>query len=385
MIGMKTMKRVIMIFLLFLILIPRTVFGQNFTLRVKNQAVVGSELHFDIYLECTSGDIYVGNCEFVLTFNNGNFTSPTYVVVVQGIKINYGLSPTILASNRLILNVLAPAFTTQPQFDAFVEHISNGTDFLIAQMKITGITNFSGSAGLAWRISGENYTIINTFAPSSPWTSSDISGNGVYTNPPDQSLPVMMDDFVITADAETGVTLTWLTASEFNCAGFHVWRAESEDGDYEKITTALIPGEGSESGGHEYSFADMNIDQGIVYWYKLEEVSLAGESIFFGPVSVMGIEPIPQEFALLQNYPNPFNPQTSLKYQIATASDVRIIIHDLLGREVRNLVDSRLEPGYYEAVWDSRNSAGQRVPSGVYIVRMEAEDFRAVRKLMLMR
>ena len=88
---------------------------------------------------------------------------------------------------------------------------------------------------------------------------------------------------------------------------------------------------------------------------------------------------------LLQNYPNPFNLATEIRYQLPEASEVQIIIYDLLGREVRRLVEERKEAGYRSVVWDGRDGFGREVGSGVYLVRMEAGNFVGVRKMLLIR
>ncbi len=89
---------------------------------------------------------------------------------------------------------------------------------------------------------------------------------------------------------------------------------------------------------------------------------------------VIGVEPIssevPQQFKLFQNYPNPFNPNTKIKFSIPPvgqrhASDVRLVIYDILGREVVTLVNEGLKPGTYESEWN-----GSDYPSGVYFYQL---------------
>jgi hypothetical protein len=83
----------------------------------------------------------------------------------------------------------------------------------------------------------------------------------------------------------------------------------------------------------------------------------------------------PAEYHLAQNCPNPFNPTTDIRYQI---SDTRYPIHttleifNILGQEVRTLVDEMKEPGHYTVTWDGRNEQGILVAGGVYIYRLEA-------------
>ena len=98
----------------------------------------------------------------------------------------------------------------------------------------------------------------------------------------------------------------------------------------------------------------------------------------------------PKEFTLYQNYPNPFNPVTNIHYGIPNKSHVNIKIYDLLGREVRTLVDKEQEASYYNIIWDSKDNFGNNVSSGMYLYKIVAySDGRGVfvktRKLLLLR
>jgi hypothetical protein len=89
-----------------------------------------------------------------------------------------------------------------------------------------------------------------------------------------------------TATGEPGaVRLDWETATETDNVGFHLWRSKTETGTYSRITTALIPSEGSPTGGSTYGFTDDGLTAGKTYWYKLEDVDIHGSSTFHGPVS----------------------------------------------------------------------------------------------------
>ena len=89
---------------------------------------------------------------------------------------------------------------------------------------------------------------------------------------------------------------------------------------------------------------------------------------------------IPTTPQLLQNYPNPFNPTTTIRFALPQAERVTIKIFDLLGREVRMLVDAKQDAGDHSVVWD-----GSSMPSGAYICRMQAGSFRGVRRILLLR
>ncbi len=94
---------------------------------------------------------------------------------------------------------------------------------------------------------------------------------------------------------------------------------------------------------------------------------------------------IPEKFSLSQNYPNPFNPQTKIKFDVPAnvkgqTSNVKLVIYDLLGREVTTLVNEELKPGTYEADWDGSNFS-----SGVYFYKIISGDFVETKKMVLMK
>ncbi len=94
---------------------------------------------------------------------------------------------------------------------------------------------------------------------------------------------------------------------------------------------------------------------------------------------------IARQFALLQNYPNPFNPTTNIEFRIVNSEFVTLKVYDLLGREVKTLVDERKAPGAYTVQWDGANNAGRPAASGVYLYRLQAGKYTAMRKMLLVR
>jgi hypothetical protein len=94
---------------------------------------------------------------------------------------------------------------------------------------------------------------------------------------------------------------------------------------------------------------------------------------------------VPKAFALSQNYPNPFNPVTRFSVDIPRASAVDVTVYDVLGRKITTLMTGDQDAGYHLMEWDSKDSHGLTIPSGMYMVRMTAGDFNAVRKVMLMK
>ena len=85
---------------------------------------------------------------------------------------------------------------------------------------------------------------------------------------------------------------------------------------------------------------------------------------------------------LYPNYPNPFNPTTTIPFDILKESYVKIAIYDLLGREVRVLIDCNIAPGSYEVIWDGRDNEDQPVCCNVYLVRMVYGRFTQTRRIL---
>jgi hypothetical protein len=94
---------------------------------------------------------------------------------------------------------------------------------------------------------------------------------------------------------------------------------------------------------------------------------------------------VPRDFSLSQNYPNPFNPTTTLRYNIAATGKVTMKVYNILGQEVRTLVNAVKEPGYYEVMWDGRSDRGAEVSSGMYFYRMEAGKFTQTKRMLFVK
>jgi hypothetical protein len=94
---------------------------------------------------------------------------------------------------------------------------------------------------------------------------------------------------------------------------------------------------------------------------------------------------IPEEFQLFQNYPNPANPGTVIRYNLAHAATVSLIIYDILGRRIRILVDGSQAAGKYSVHWNGHDDFGSPVSSGIYIYQLRADEIIDMKKMILMR
>jgi len=94
---------------------------------------------------------------------------------------------------------------------------------------------------------------------------------------------------------------------------------------------------------------------------------------------------IPERFALFQNYPNPFNPQTEISFALPEESEVSLIIYNIKGQVVNRLVDKRLEADRYKVTWEGKDSAGNRVASGIYFYRLKAGSYSETKKMIMLK
>jgi predicted GH43/DUF377 family glycosyl hydrolase len=96
---------------------------------------------------------------------------------------------------------------------------------------------------------------------------------------------------------------------------------------------------------------------------------------------------VASEYKLLQNYPNPFNPSTKIDFVIPgnTFEDIKIVVYDFLGKEVRVLLNEKLSPGNYSVNWDGMNENGEMTASGIYFYRLSSFSYSESRKMILLR
>jgi len=147
------------------------------------------------------------------------------------------------------------------------------------------------------------------------------------------------------------------------------------------------------TGGHP------NISAGEVFLITFRAVGKVGESSLLelkafsvndgipmqATAQVKFVKKVPQHFFLSQNYPNPFNPSTTIEYGLPKDEHVRLQIFNVLGQWVVTVVDKPQEAGYHRIEWNGIDQSGKNLPSGVYIIRLNAGRFSQVRKMALVK
>jgi hypothetical protein len=120
---------------------------------------------------------------------------------------------------------------------------------------------------------------------------------------------------------------------------------------------------------------------------RQDGLNIYGTTYVYLPTDVGGGDDpeLPRFFYLAQNYPNPFNPSTTIQFSLPRASQVRLTVYNLLGRQVRELANGYFGAGPHEVVWDGDDENGQTVATGIYLYRMTAGDFVEQRKMLLIK
>jgi hypothetical protein len=132
------------------------------------------------------------------------------------------------------------------------------------------------------------------------------------------------------------------------------------------------------------------VTQNGVYEYGVTGVYSSGTSnTVTAEVEVTDLDAddpvIPNVTALNGNYPNPFNPVTNISFSISEAADVTIEIYNIRGEKVKTLVDGLMEPSNYSYTWNGTDDSNNNVASGVYFYKMQAGDYAATKKMVLMK
>ena len=102
-------------------------------------------------------------------------------------------------------------------------------------------------------------------------------------------------------------------------------------------------------------------------------------------LSVENGDILPDQFELHANFPNPFNPTTSINYDLPENASVSLMIYDIMGREIKHLVNEAQNAGFKAIMWDGTNNFGQQVGTGMYLYQIKAGSFTQTRKMLLMK
>ena len=194
----------------------------------------------------------------------------------------------------------------------------------------------------------------------------------------------MADLRAVVNEQNNGIVIHWQTTKEANNLGFEVWRSVRKENFYRPMNSTLV----SPNDYGEYSFIDDSVQAGIRYYYKVVDHNVFGAKTQHGPVQVL--INLPAFYQLEQNYPNPFMANlglqnTTIKFQLPKKEWVLIRIFNVLGQQVRTLAGKQYLPGYHNIQWNGRDNSGRLVTSGIYYYQFSTENFKAIKRLVLIR
>jgi hypothetical protein len=188
------------------------------------------------------------------------------------------------------------------------------------------------------------------------------------------TLPVELSSFISNVN-KNNVTLNWSTTKEINNAGFEVERKLSSSTEWTRAGNVV-----GNSNSHElknYTFSE-RINTGV-YNYRLKQIDFNGNFEYFNLSNEVIVE-LPTSSEMSQNYPNPFNPSTKIDYELPADGEISLILYDISGREVANIVNEFKTAGYYTANFNASN-----LSSGIYFYKLSAEKFTQTKKMMLIK
>lgn len=150
--------------------------------------------------------------------------------------------------------------------------------------------------------------------------------------------------------------------------GFRL-KALKEPGEYMEILFSVI--------GNNGNVSELKLDG-----YRINADEEIGGSALI-TIESPAENSLPTKFSLFQNYPNPFNPETTIKYQLPQQCQVKLVVYNMLGQEIRTLVNKQQEAGYFQIRWDGLDEQGYQVTTGIYFYKFEAGDFISIKKMLV--
>jgi len=299
------------------------------------------------------------------TSGGGSFSlssSGDQIIAYQG----NAASPTMLFAINIEGSAIWQEDVTSSNTSALPLGLTNGSN-CVALTEINNV-KYDGS------VTSGKADVLAAVCNKDNWIGDDDTRYD-FTIISDYSLPVELCEFKgIAGDRQ--VILSWSTESETENLGFNLYRSTSVE-PFSVINDQLIPGHGSTSERHEYSYIDYNVIYGVTYYYKIEDVDYSGmielrDIVVTATPSRKVEDTIVDGFRLLPCFPNPFNPETTLRFELSKAAIVHVQVYDLLGNSVTILTNSTYQPGEYSLRWNGRDAQNRSSASGIYLIHTQS-------------
>lgn len=367
-------------------------FSSSATPTISSSFTVNGNLLLQKNLNIGSNSITLGSSGY-LSEGNSNLTASTGTISTtrslgtQSSLTNIaGLGLQINSSSSLGTTTITRGFTFQTDgglsnpisryYDiTFDGSFSGGMAFNYKESELTGVESSlslykSTNAGSNWTKVSDARDVTNNLITAN----SLISGTRLTAADEGSPLPVELSSFTASSIKE-GILLEWQTATEINNYGFEIQRAAANN-NFETI--GFVAGNGNSNSIKSYSFID-NYSSNEKLSYRLKQIDNDGKFVYSDVVEITNTQ-LPTNFELYQNYPNPFNPNTTIKFDLPEKQFVTLKVYDILGKEITTLVNETLNAGTYQKEWNPNS-----LSSGVYIYRLQTDNFTQVRKMNFMK
>lgn len=246
----------------------------------------------------------------------------------------------------------------------------NAVYFSVPKVYITG------DSGNTWLdISDDVPSGFNNFNSVTDNLGFAIGNKGLILKYDDTTfVPVELTSFYSETNNDI-VLLRWSTFTEINNYGFEVLRS-TDNQNWKSL--GFIDGNGTTTLSHHYQFTDQ-VELPGIYYYKLKQIDYSGDFQYSNIIEVS--VNIPSSFELSQNFPNPFNPATKISFKVPIQSEVKIILYDITGQEIKTITNQKYEAGFHSVVINADD-----LSSGVYLYRMTIQSgYTAVKKLTIIK
>ncbi len=213
--------------------------------------------------------------------------------------------------------------------------------------------------------------LLNVSNPSL-WTMSDTPltmPSGIW------ALPVELNNFSAAINGRT-IEIRWSTSTEIDNFGFEIERRTEGKNEWKKI--GFVNGAGNSNSTKYYSFIDEEPASGTIN-YRLKQIDNNGD-LKYSNVITLNTNIGAANFKIYQNYPNPFNPSTTIKYSVPEKGFVKLKVYDVLGNEIKTLVEEIKEAGTYNFEFNAEGLA-----SGLYFYKIDAGVSSIIRKMILLK
>ena len=191
--------------------------------------------------------------------------------------------------------------------------------------------------------------------------------------------PALLSSFANNQDSS--VTLTWNAVDHEDFQYYRLQRSvdsvfTSIDAEY--FVTNITYTDGDVQWNHEYFY---RVSAYLGYWTEQSNTT----SILLGSLDLNKDGLLVSDYKVYQNFPNPFNPVTTLTYELPKDNNVKIVIYDMMGRVVKNLLNAQQRAGLKSIQWNATNNNGVSVSAGMYIYSIQIGDFKQINKMLFIK